>query len=504
MSEQDGHRGPQGTHALLILLLMLSLSTASAVAGEINSCKYLVVTEFTTDPYGIAKELRAQASAKGFAVVSAVADVSQTDMLKTCVLSGSWAREVIGGGEISVRVVDAPSGALVAEAAARGSGWGVARTVRALVAKIYSQLGYTGYDEDSYRQRIQQEYPARPKLVITEEEIRKSEPRNHVEGIWSDTQDQYRLGIVPAPGGSGADYVAVVLRSNSPLWQPTEIKAEIRSTASSDIFTCTYFMANKKPAGTTLTLEHNSMLHGSIATPKGPFDLLLVRVWPKVAEESASTPSAKGGASGTAFLLSRSGLVATNWHVVAEGKNFSVAFPGWTGAASAEVVIKDVVNDLAILRVTDSTKLATTCPELPYQLASSSGVKLGERVTTVGYPLTSVLGSNPKFAEGVVSSKSGLQDDPRWLQISAQVQPGSSGSPLFDSDGNVVGMVIATLDAAKAYQLSSAIPQNVNYAIKADYLLSLVAMLPGDSLASRTTAFSPEKAAQCVAIIRAW
>jgi hypothetical protein len=68
----------------------------------------------------------------------------------------------------------------------------------------------------------------------------------------------------------------------------------------------------------------------------------------------------------------------------------------------------------------------------------------------------------------------------------------------------VVGIVVATLDAAKAYQLTSSIPQNVNYAIKADYLLSLVAMLPGDALASRTTAFSPEKAAQCVAIIRAW
>src|SRR5271167_319952 len=117
MSDLDGHCRPRGTHTLLILVSMVVLFGASAVAGEINACKYLVVTEFTSDPYGIAKELRAQASAKGFAVVSAVTDVSQTDMLRTCVLSGSWAREVIGGGEISVRVVDAPSGALVGEAA---------------------------------------------------------------------------------------------------------------------------------------------------------------------------------------------------------------------------------------------------------------------------------------------------------------------------------------------------------------------------------------------------
>jgi S1-C subfamily serine protease len=502
--KSGNRRQSRGTDVRLILLLFLPLLTTPAIAGEINSCKYLVVSDFTSDPYGIAKELRAQASAKGFTVVSTVSEVPQADLLDTCLMTGSWARD-LSGGELSVRVVDAPSGALVAEAAASGSRiGGVGSTVRFLVRKIYSQLGYTGYSEDVNRQRISREYPARPKLAITEDEIKKGDARNPIEGIWTDTEDHYRLGIVPAPAGSGADYVAVVLQSNSPVWQPSEIKAEIRSTATSDIFTSTYFMADKKPVGTTLTLEHNSMLHGSVATSKGPFDLLLMRVWPKVSEDSASAPSANGVASGTGFLLSRSGLIATNWHVVAEGKNISVAFPSWGGTVSAEVAVRDVVNDLAILRLADASKLATTCPDLPFQLASSNGVTLGERVSTIGYPLTSMLGSNPKFSEGVVSSKSGWQDDPRTMQISAQVQPGSSGSPLLDSDGNIVGIVVATLDAGKVYQTASAIPQNVNFAIKADYLLSLVAMLPGGSLGSRTAGFSSEKAAQRVAIIKAW
>jgi S1-C subfamily serine protease len=503
MSQREECRVPMGAKTLLLLMAMLSLHTVSAFGGDINSCKYLVVSEFTSDPYGIAKELRAQASAKSFIVISTVADVSPSDSLKTCVMSGSWSREAVGG-QVSVRVVDAPSGALIGEASAGAARMGVSRTVRAVVAKIYSQLGYTGYDEDVYRVRIHREYPARPALAITEEQIKKSEPRNHVEGIWSDTRDQYRLGIVPAAPGSGADYAAVVLQSNSPVWQPGEIKAEIRRTASPDVFTCTYFLADKKPAGTTLTLEHDSMLRGSLATPNGPFELLLVRVWPRISEESASTTSAKGGVSGTGFLLSRRGLLATNWHVVADAKNISVAFPGWNNSASAEVVIRDMVNDLAVLRVTDPAVLTGTCAEMPFQLASSNGVRLGEHVSTVGYPLTSMLGSNPKFSEGVVSSKSGLQDDPRSLQISAQVQPGSSGSPLFDPDGNIVGVVVATLDPAGVYHADSAIPQNVNFAIKTDYLLNLLAMLPSESLATRTTTFSPEKAAQCVAIIRAW
>jgi len=210
MSEQYRHRLSWGIRALLILMSMLLLFAAPAVAGEINACKYLVVTDFTNDPYGIAKELRTQASAKGFVVVSTAAALSPVDLLKACVMSGSWSAAGFGG-QLAMRVVDA-SGELIAEAATGATNWwNVKRTVRGAVAKIYSQLGYTGYSEEVNRQRIQREYPQRPKLAVTEVEIKKSETRNPVEGIWSDTQDQYRLGIVPAPARSGADYVAVVL-----------------------------------------------------------------------------------------------------------------------------------------------------------------------------------------------------------------------------------------------------------------------------------------------------
>lgn len=504
MNDQCGWRLP--CRAFFVFVSLLSLLPASAVVADINACKNLVVTDFTSDPYGIARELRAEARAKGFVVALSTSEIPPNDLLKTCVMSGSWSANGFGGG-LSMRVVDA-SGSLVAEAAARATAWiNASRTVRAAVSKIYAQLGYTGFSEDIYQQRLQREYPKRPTLVISEEAIKKSEPRSRVEGIWTDGDDRYRLGILPAAEGSGTDYVAVVLRSSSPLWQPGEIKAEIRSTARPDIFTCTWFMQNKKPAGTTLTVEHNSLLRGSvISTPTGPYNLLLVRVWPKVLEETTRNVPVSGMvASGTGFLLARNGLIATNWHVVADARNISVAFPSWDGTAPAEVVIRDKVNDLALLRVSDPTKLAITCHDLPFQLGSSSGVTLGERVSTIGYPLTSMLGSSPKFAEGVISSKSGWQDDPRTLQISAQVQPGSSGSPLFDSDGNVVGIVVATLDAGKVYQAASALPQNVNFAVKSDYLLNLFAMLPaGEPLASRTTPFSPEKAAQCVVLIHAW
>ncbi len=501
MSRQDRVRLVQ---IIVAIVLFVSIFRPSAAASDIGACKYLVVTDFTADPYGIAQELRAPARAKGFTVVSNARDVAESDRLKTCIMAGSWNSGGYGGN-VAVRVVDGVSGDLVGEASASGTAWWSAkRTVRGVVKKLYDQLGYTGYSESVFHERIQRLYPGRPQLTISEAQIRATEPRNALEGIWSDPENQYRLGIVKAPAGSAADYVAVIIQSGSPIWQPSEIKAEIRTTSSPLVFTCTYFMANKRPAGITLLLEHDTELKGSISTPGGPFDLVLLRVWPASVGESVNVASEQGGKSGTGFLISRSGLIATNWHVVSDAKRISVAFPGWKNSVHTDVVVRDVANDLAILRLTDAAKLTDLCRELPFQLVPAKDVTLGQRVSTVGYPLSPLLGSNPKFSEGAIAGKSGLQDDPRWFQISAAVQPGSSGSPLFDDKGNIIGIVVASLDAVKAYQLTSAIPQNVNWAIKSDYMLNLAGMIPNEKLSSRTVTFSPDKAAACVGLISAW
>jgi hypothetical protein len=134
-------------------------------------------------------------------------------------------------GYLSIRVLDA-SEAAIGQASARFhlDALIMSYAVRHAVNKIYSQLGYTGFDERIFMEVLDRRYPNRPTPATTEEAIKRTEPRNSVEGIWTDAEDLYRLGIIQAPESSGADYVAVVLATHSALWRPGEIKADRTET----------------------------------------------------------------------------------------------------------------------------------------------------------------------------------------------------------------------------------------------------------------------------------
>jgi len=105
---------------------------------------------------------------------------------------------------------------------------------------------------------------------------------------------------------------------------------------------------------------------------------------------------------------------------------------------------------------------------------------------TLGFPLGKLLGKSAKFSDGTISSLSGLMGTANLFQINTPIQPGNSGGPLFNQHGNVIGIVLASLDAKFFYENLDTIPQNVNFAIKSDYLISLISMLPeNDSTLSR-------------------
>jgi serine protease Do len=164
----------------------------------------------------------------------------------------------------------------------------------------------------------------------------------------------------------------------------------------------------------------------------------------------------RGDTSGSGFVIDRDGHVLTNAHVVNQCLEIDV---GPSGAAT--LVAIDQTNDLAVLEA-PSTR---TAPALVFR---SDPVRLGEEVIAAGFPLHGILADSINITPGVVSSLSGPQNDSRYLQTTAAVQPGNSGGPLIDRSGKVVGIVSAKLDAAFALREGNFIPENVNFAIRHD------------------------------------
>jgi S1-C subfamily serine protease len=201
------------------------------------------------------------------------------------------------------------------------------------------------------------------------------------------------------------------------------------------------------------------------STPRtDPFDRgqQTARTTPPAAAPPPAAPPRKGGSTGTGFFVSSQGHVLTNHHVVDNCNSITVALND-SISTSARVVGRDSKNDLALLATTGLRP--DTVPNL------RTGVRLGESVFVYGFPLAGLLASSGNFTIGNVTAVAGLADDTTMIQISAPLQPGNSGGPVFDQNGNVVAVVVSKLNALRVAKVTSDIPQNVNFAIK-----SLIAM----------------------------
>ncbi|WBV44388.1 S1C family serine protease [Pseudoroseomonas cervicalis] len=166
--------------------------------------------------------------------------------------------------------------------------------------------------------------------------------------------------------------------------------------------------------------------------------------------------------SGTGFVVRRNGMLVTNAHVV-KGCS-SLALP--TGEP---VVVRaaDERRDLALLQVNKSFPA-----ELRFRRDQT--IDHGERVRAFGYPFYDLVSRSLNITEGIVTALAGLRDNPMQFQVNAAIQPGNSGGPVVDDSGLVIGVAVSTLTTTAFSQVTGAVPQSLNYAIRGQVVESFL------------------------------
>ncbi len=171
-----------------------------------------------------------------------------------------------------------------------------------------------------------------------------------------------------------------------------------------------------------------------------------------------ATPGKK--ITGTAFVVSKQGHAITNYHVVADCKELRIQ----GRSELIQLITRDEVSDLALLKIPGEKHTAATLAPDPASL------RQGQDIVVFGFPLDSVLSSGGNLTPGVVSAITGLGNNSNQIQITAPIQPGSSGSPVMNKKGHVVGVVSMKLSDAAMAKYTGSLPQNVNFAVSGQTL----------------------------------
>ena len=183
-------------------------------------------------------------------------------------------------------------------------------------------------------------------------------------------------------------------------------------------------------------------------------------------------------------------VFATNNHVVEGATHLFAYFTESKLKYKAETLFVDSDNDLALVKITDPKFSGFPAINYGFKLSTED---VGTEVFVLGYPRVDTMGEEVKLTTGVVSSRSGFQGNQSQYQVSAPIQPGNSGGPLFNESGELIGIVSAKhSDGA----------ENVSYAVKLSYLNDLIIKSGENISLTRSSLISSQKLSEkCKSVI---
>ena len=160
----------------------------------------------------------------------------------------------------------------------------------------------------------------------------------------------------------------------------------------------------------------------------------------------------KASALGSGFIIDAKGIVITNNHVIQDAEDILVRVNG-DKEYEAKIIGKDPLSDIAVLQIVSKDKF------IPVKFGNSDKARIGDWVIAIGNPF----GLGGTVTAGIISARNrsiGLARYEDFIQTDASINQGNSGGPLFDMNGDVIGINTAILGQSGSIGIGFAIPSN--------------------------------------------
>lgn len=171
---------------------------------------------------------------------------------------------------------------------------------------------------------------------------------------------------------------------------------------------------------------------------------------------------------GTGFAINNKGYFITSYHMVQNSDSVFVT-NNVLDRAAAKLVASEPLLDIAIYKIDNIDAIKDI--SFPFSFKESAS-EIGDKIFTLGYPRKDAV-----YGEGALSSMTGFNNDTTMYQISIPVNPGNSGGPIMDEQGNIIGVIRGKQSSAEA----------TGFAIKSDLIKKMIGELKNDSLKTELT-----------------
>jgi S1-C subfamily serine protease len=288
---------------------------------------------------------------------------------------------------------------------------------------------------------------------------------DQIEGVYKSIDqgegDDYDIVIVKSnnkrSNNNSTDYTAMTLSSTNKVNIVGSDLFSIKKTAQKNLFFVEYnttkgeFVENK-----TATLNGAMLVMGIKS---------FIKMYPVEGEKKRYqeiNPMVDWESSGSGVLINSSGYLATNNHVIKGAKSIRVAFQNDNIDYNASVISQNEINDVAIIKIVDERFSKKLEP-----INWNTDYKLGQKVFTLGYPISHKMSDNVKVVDGIVSGINGRDGIKTFFQTTLPVWYGNSGGPCFNDKGEILGLATQILFDREAKV------DNVAYITKSQNILSL-------------------------------